>query len=167
MVGFIEAVKLGLSRSFDYKGRSSRSELWFFVLFVYLVSLFGGILFGVLGFDWELSIFGEAINPAMELLSLVFTVPVLALYVRRLHDIGKSGFTLLWVIIPFLNIYLIYLICQQGDLFKNAYGLPYDGTSLMKALSSSTICQQCNSENKPNASFCGDCGKPLGDIIMH
>ena len=160
MVGFIEAVKLGLSRSFDYKGRSSRSELWFFVLFTFLVAFFGGILFGVLGFDSELSI---------TLSTLVLTVPTIALYVRRLHDMGKSGFTLLWGIIPFGNIYLIYLICQQGDLFKNAYGLPYDGTSLMKmkALSSSTICQQCNSENKPNASFCGDCGKPLGDIIMH
>jgi len=157
MVGFIEAVKLGLSRSFDYKGRSSRSELWFFVLFVYLVSLFGGILFGVLGFDSGFSLLSY----------IVLSVPALALYVRRLHDIGKSGFTLLWGIIPFGNIYLIYLICQQGDLFKNAYGLPYDGTSLMKALSSSTICQQCNSENKPNASFCGGCGKPLGDIIMH
>jgi ribosomal protein L40E len=31
--------------------------------------------------------------------------------------------------------------------------------------SSSQICASCQFENKPNATFCGGCGKPLGDII--
>jgi len=159
MVGFIEAVKLGFSRSFDYKGRSSRSEFWFFNLFIYIIS---PILLMTVG------LFSEILILILFFPYLAMHISWIAVNVRRLHDIGDSGFMMLALFVPLLGwIWLIHYGCKQGDLFENKYGPPYDGTSLMKALSSSTICQQCNSENKPNASFCGGCGKPLGDIIMH
>tara|TARA_Y100000590_G_C15587608_1_gene964739 strand:+ start:280 stop:768 length:489 start_codon:yes stop_codon:yes gene_type:complete len=160
VVGFIEAVKLGIQRSFDFKGRSSRSEFWFFNLFMYIIVPFS-MIFLVLVFP--------SIALIETLVSLLF-FPYLAMHiswiavnVRRLHDIGESGFLMLAIFVPILGqIYYIYYGCKQGDLFENKYGPPYDGTSLMEALSSSTICQKCNSENKSDASFCGSCGQRLG-----
>ncbi|WP_435257402.1 DUF805 domain-containing protein [Thioclava sp. FR2] len=73
-------------KTFD--GRASRSEYWWFVLFVFLGSLLAGlvdqILFGSQGG-------ADRTEPIGALFSLVILLPALAVLVRRLHDIGKSG----------------------------------------------------------------------------
>jgi uncharacterized membrane protein YhaH (DUF805 family) len=50
-------------------------------------------------------------------------LPSWAVAVRRLHDIGKSGWNLLWSLIPFLGgLYLLYLYVQPSSPEANAYG---------------------------------------------
>jgi len=98
-VGFLEAFKLFFLRYADFKGRSRRSEYWLGCL---SVSLLGIILSGILGdFMW--------------IWSLVIWLPNFALSVRRLHDIGRSGWWLLINLVPLAGsiIYLIWA-CQDS-----------------------------------------------------
>ena len=64
----------------DFNGRARRSEYWYFVLFNAVISLGVGLLAGLIGIDWLTYIY-----------SLAILVPSIAICVRRLHDIGKSG----------------------------------------------------------------------------
>ena len=80
-VDFPEAVKTCFRKYFDFKGRASRSEYWYFILFIFLGYGAGFLLMlitPVLG--WLLGIFFIAI-----------IIPAIAVAARRLHDINKSG----------------------------------------------------------------------------
>ena len=53
----------------------------------------------------------------------LFTWAKFALAAKRLHDLGKSGWISLALIIPFFQfIAVIFLLCASGDAFDNAYG---------------------------------------------
>ena len=54
---------------------------------------------------------------------LVWLLPGLAVAVRRLHDIGKSGWNLLWILLPIVGaIMLIYWCCQDSQVGENKWG---------------------------------------------
>ena len=77
-------------RAFDYSGRSRRREYWLFALFALVVVLLEGQL-------------PRAISGGLgALLILGLAVPGLAVTVRRLHDVGRSGWWLAMPIVPFL-----------------------------------------------------------------
>jgi len=63
-------------------------------------------------------------TPAVSgLLSLALLIPGLAVSVRRLHDIGKSGWNLLWAFLPLIGIILLLVWnCRKGDAGDNDYG---------------------------------------------
>ena len=65
----------------DFKGRASREEFWFFVVFVVIANAVSGLVGVLFGFG--------SLLPG--LVGLLLIVPQLAVGVRRLHDIGKSG----------------------------------------------------------------------------
>jgi uncharacterized membrane protein YhaH (DUF805 family) len=85
---------LPFSRYFDFSGRSSRAEYWFFTAFIWFVSLL------ILAAQ---QLLGEAVESVLTvvngLFGLVTFVPSLAVAVRRLHDINRSGLVLLKYII--------------------------------------------------------------------
>jgi uncharacterized membrane protein YhaH (DUF805 family) len=85
-MGFVEAVRTGLRKFADFRGRAARSEFWFFILFATLV---WGLAFLVdwIAFQLSLGIF-------TGLTQLMLALPVLAVTTRRLHDTGRSG---IWV----------------------------------------------------------------------
>lgn len=103
----------------DISGRASRSEFWFFYLFnillsivVYLVSLVLVISTGIFEFIYTIYI------PTILLI-----IPGIAVSIRRLHDIGRSGWWLLIGLIPYVGaIILIVFYCLKSDE-KNEYGL--------------------------------------------
>jgi len=96
----------------DFNGRARRSEYWYFVLFNAVISLGVGLLAGLIGIDWLTYIY-----------SLAILVPSIAICVRRLHDIGKSGWWYFIGFIPLIGaIWLIVLFCKEGDRGANAYG---------------------------------------------
>lgn len=107
---------------FDFSGRSSRSEFWFFMMFNLLfasiintVVLYVGSFFGY----W-----GGLISSILTLIvSVLFLIPLLAVSARRLHDVGKSGWFVLIGLIPLLGWYLlIKAYTNEGETTINPYG---------------------------------------------
>ena len=123
---FIDTLK---NRYADFKGRASRSEYWYYLLFSIIVNIILGlidslVLNPVLG-----------IQPLVEqshtgilgtLYSLAILIPSFALGLRRLHDIGKSGWWILLAIIPIVNFIgifvLLYFFIKDSQPGSNAYG---------------------------------------------
>jgi uncharacterized membrane protein YhaH (DUF805 family) len=83
----------------DFESFSSRKEYWMFVLFNIVFSSLASI-----------------ISPKISMLySLFIFIPALAVTVRRLHDVGKSGWMLLIIFIPIIGpIWLLILLLQKG-----------------------------------------------------
>jgi len=79
---FTEAIKVCFQKYATFKGRASRSEYWWFNVFILLISAFGGMLEGAMGRD------GAALS---GLISLATFLPSLSVSVRRLHDTDHSG----------------------------------------------------------------------------
>ncbi len=96
----------GLRLSLDFKGRTGRAGFWYFTLFLVL------ILF-------VLQLVSQSLA---DLAILVTLVPALAIWFRRLHDTGRSGFWLLAGLIPVVNLVLIYFAAQAGKPEANAWG---------------------------------------------
>ena len=109
-----------------FTGRARRSEYWWFALVYGLV----GIFFNFIGMSFLLSGEMSESNPMYFMfLMLEFIVgiglllPALSVSVRRLHDIGKSGWNILWGIIPIIGaILLLVWSCQDSDVVANKYG---------------------------------------------
>lgn len=102
-----------------FSGRSRRSEYWFFVLFYFLICIALTIVDMVAG---TMSESGE-IGLFSSLFALAMLIPSIAVGVRRLHDIGKSGWWLLLGFIPLVGaIILIVWACRDSQPGTNAYG---------------------------------------------
>lgn len=88
-----------------FSGRARRSEYWYFFLINIVITF---VLFFL----------GAAINNTLlnTLYSLAVFVPSLAVGVRRMHDVGKSGWYLL------IPIYSLILACREGTTGTNEYG---------------------------------------------
>lgn len=105
-----------------FGGRAPRSELWWFILFSMLLGmLVGGIDIGIPGLRWLSS--DSPIGPLGVLLSLAFLIPGLAVAVRRLHDLNKSGWWYFLGLVPVIGgLVLLYWFVQRGTIGPNDYG---------------------------------------------
>lgn len=84
-----------------FTGRTSRAGFWLYTLFYIIIVLIGGVLDGVIfGFDAETG------GPISGILGLIHIIPGIAIGVRRLHDIDRTGW---WLLISFTGIGLIVL----------------------------------------------------------
>ena len=103
---FIGAIKTCFNKYATFEGRAGRSEYWFWYLFTLIVGLAIGWI-PVLG--W--------------IVSLATIIPSLAVFVRRMHDIGRSGFWFFIGLIPIIGwIWIILLLCQPSQEGENEYG---------------------------------------------
>ncbi|WP_367363786.1 DUF805 domain-containing protein [Candidatus Tisiphia endosymbiont of Nedyus quadrimaculatus] len=119
---FYEAIILGFRNFFNYTGRASRAEFWWWHLFTVLMFvLFANVtnIIGILiGYDRPFS---------AVILPLIFAILLSWLFIRirRLHDIDLSGLWLLIGIIPLIGLLLqIYWYCKKGDVLSNHFGSP-------------------------------------------
>jgi uncharacterized membrane protein YhaH (DUF805 family) len=104
--------KLALENYAVFSGRTSRREYWMFVLFNILFTLIANALDFITGF-----------NAFAIVYNLILFVPSIAIVVRRLHDINRSGWYYLISLIPLVGwVIIIYWLCQKGDAGMNAYG---------------------------------------------
>ncbi|MCQ2272214.1 MAG: DUF805 domain-containing protein [Bacteroidales bacterium] len=100
----------------DFGGRARRTEYWMFALFNILISL----VFFVLNL---LSKGSSVISVLSIIYSLAVFIPGLAVAVRRLHDIGKSGWNYLFILIPVIGVILMLIwFCTEGEHGSNAWG---------------------------------------------
>lgn len=103
----------------DFKSRASRTEYWIFVLFNLILASVAMILDNVLGIVFA----GAGIGIFYSLFALILLVPCLAVTIRRLHDIGKSGRFILLALIPVVGtIWLLVLLAQKSTPGENKYG---------------------------------------------
>ena len=103
----------------DFSGRARRKEYWMFVLFnaiiAYVISFVLGLIARLTG------IMALAYLPYVYTLAVF--IPSLAVAVRRLHDVGKSGWMYLIALIPIVGwIWLIVLFCTDGQKDHNQWG---------------------------------------------
>ena len=127
-MGFIEAVRSALGKYVTFSGRARRAEYWWFALFNVLTSIVATIL-DVIAFGPDM-IDGRVSGPISLLASLALLLPGLAVWFRRLHDVGRSGWWGLLVLVPIIGwIVLFYWSVRRGDVGPNAYGPdPITGT---------------------------------------
>ena len=103
----------------DFKGRARRKEYWMFVLFNMIFAIVAIILDNMLGIAMKSIGYG----PIYGIYLLAIIVPSLAVGVRRLHDIGKSGWMMFIALIPLVGgIWLIVLLATDGKPGSNEYG---------------------------------------------
>ena len=84
----IAATKDGFNRFADFSGVSTRSQYWYFVLSTTIATVIAQVAFGDFGGN---------------LVSIITLLPTIAVAVRRMHDVGKSGW---FILIPIYNLIL-------------------------------------------------------------
>lgn len=99
----------------NFSGRARRKEYWMFVLINLIIS-YGLIILG--------GVFESSILVILSYVySLAVLIPSIAVAVRRMHDIGKSGWMILVGLIPVVGaIWLIVLLATEGNSGSNEYG---------------------------------------------
>lgn len=98
---FVQAVRSGFINYANFSTRSGRSSYWYWTLF----TLIAGVL------TYSNDTIGGLVN-------LVLLMPSIAVGIRRMHDIDRSGW---WILAP---VYSILLACQPGSIGENRFGPP-------------------------------------------
>ena len=119
---------MAMQRYADFSGRSRRKEYWYFALFncvvilalVLVAALLGGFNSNGNGGPSPAAILVLALYVVY---ALAILVPSIAVTVRRLHDIGKSGWWFFINFIPWIGgIWLLVLMCLDSQPGPNQWG---------------------------------------------
>jgi len=111
----------------DFKGRARRKEYWFFALFNIIIMVIATILDKALGLDFTMGSGQYAVSMGYGYIyiiaALIHLIPGLAVSVRRLHDVGKSGWMYFIVLIPLVGpIWLLVLMFTDSADGENKWG---------------------------------------------
>jgi uncharacterized membrane protein YhaH (DUF805 family) len=111
-MNFVDSIKLGFSNYVNFTGRACRSEYWYWILFIFIGFIVAEIVDAVIGKPILYPLFGLAV-----------LIPNIAVGVRRLHDLDRSGWWLLISFIPLVGaIILIIWFCSKGTDGPNRFG---------------------------------------------
>jgi len=114
-MNFQTAVKTCLTKYVTVSGRAARSEYWYWVLF--------GVLVGIVANIVDAILFGGNSRPVSSIVSLAILLPGIAVSVRRLHDLDRSGWWYLLVLIPVIGwIALLVWFIGRGTVGPNRFG---------------------------------------------
>ncbi len=119
MMGFMDAVKNAIMNNYaNFSGRASRSELWWFSLFNFLISIPVAMIDLIIGIEVV-----PGYGPFGSILIFALLLPNMGLVVRRLHDTGRSGWWYFIALVPCVGfiILLVFLIID-GEPHPNQYG---------------------------------------------
>lgn len=104
---FMTAVKTCFSKYVTFEGRASRSEYWWFTLF------------NIVGQLVLLAVFA----PIGIIFALAVLLPSIAVVVRRLHDVDRSGWWYWISLVPLIGaIVLLVWFCSKGTTGPNRFG---------------------------------------------
>jgi uncharacterized membrane protein YhaH (DUF805 family) len=105
----------------SFAGRAPRAEYWWFVLFSVLAAAGVGFVFSML--DRSLG------TAAAWLVDLAFFLPTIAVFVRRMHDLDRSGGWFWFGLVPIVGwIFLFIWLCTDGTRGDNRFG-PANGVA--------------------------------------
>lgn len=124
---FGQSIRTCLSKYATFSGRAQRSEFWWFILFVWLVSIALSIVDSTLFGTTVVTDTGFSASTNTPIFSGIFSLamllPNLAVGARRLHDTNRSGWWLLIGLIPLIGfIVLIVFFATQGTRGANRFG---------------------------------------------
>ena len=102
VASFKDAVKACFKKYASGRGRANRVEYWMWWLFVLIATAF--------------VVVGWIMLP-------ICIIPTISVTIRRLHDVNKSGWWVLWSLIPPITFYTIYLLARRGSKEENSYGI--------------------------------------------
>ena len=106
----------------NFQGRAQRKEYWFYLLFYILFAIAVVLVESFLGLS-DLSDPEKGTGPLYAIYTLAFLLPSIAVAVRRLHDIGRTGWWLLLALIPLVGaIVLLIFYCLDSQPGDNKYG---------------------------------------------
>ena len=116
------AVKTCFKKYAKFEGRASRSEYWYFALFNNLIFFIPVLL--------AFAIDHDVISPILCIAAFIYLtatiIPGLSVSVRRLHDVGKSGYFYFICCIPYIGGFiLLYYFCKASEIGENIYGKTY------------------------------------------
>ena len=105
---------LGVLKKYaEFTGRAQRKEYWMFFLINLIITIVIGVIEGVIGSPGFIGL----------IYALAILIPGLAVTVRRLHDINRSGWWFLIVFVPVIGaIVLLVFACIAGDPGENDFG---------------------------------------------
>ena len=116
-MGPVQAIKSAFSKYATFRGRASRSEFWWFVLFLYVASFVLYLIDSLTGLTYGSTTM--TINDTLydvqgagilsSIFALVTLLPTLAIMARRFHDAGHSGLWIIWC-------YLLIVACFAGPI---------------------------------------------------
>ena len=116
-MNFFNAIMICFNKYATFTGRASRYEFWYLNLFLMIGSIIAAII--------DLIIFPDlvsAFSPLSTVFSLAILMPFVAVSVRRMHDVNRSGW---WQLIPLTIIGIIpytYWVTKKSDLQDNNFG---------------------------------------------
>ena len=114
----IDAFIKFIKNYFNFKGRSTRKDLWFVVLDIFIIAIIIGFIVGPLQLEEKI------VDLILEVYSLLLIIPMFSLEIRRLHDINKSGWWILLSLIPGVGtIVLLVFYCTPSVNENNKYGV--------------------------------------------
>jgi uncharacterized membrane protein YhaH (DUF805 family) len=114
-MGFTEAIASGFRNYVNFSGRAARSEFWYWTLFAVLVSIVTSLIDHML-------FSSSGVAPLNSLAGLALFLPGLAVSIRRLHDLDRTGW---WFLLVFTIIGAIVLLvwdCMKGTSGPNRFG---------------------------------------------
>ena len=115
---FQDSIKSCFNKYGSINGRATRSEFWWFQLFLTIAGIFT-FMIDVIFFGYTID---DDFTPVNVIWSIAVFVPTITVTVRRLHDVNRSGW---WILIAFTGIGLIPLLywwVKNSDANDNSFG---------------------------------------------
>ncbi len=111
----INAFTSCLKRYCKASGRACRSEYWYWVLAQVIIGVIVGIIELAMGY-------GDSSSPISTLIDLALFLPGLNVFIRRMHDIGRSGWNIFWSVLPIIGWIILLVYCCKATTEPNQYG---------------------------------------------
>lgn len=96
----VESIKMSFMEFANFSGKATRYEYWWFLLFMVLVLAIATIIH-------------EQLN---QIVAIIFLVPFLAVGSRRLNDVGRSIWWQLFLLVPFGQIIVLFMMAEKSEI---------------------------------------------------
>ncbi len=114
------AIKMCLWQKYaSISGRASRGEFFaYFLFYIIFFTAWNSLILALMAHFGDINL----IDFVMAYIPIVFFPPLIAVSVRRFHDAGKSGWLVLLLFVPVLNLFALALLCLPGTGGPNRFG---------------------------------------------
>lgn len=111
----------------NFSGRARRKEYWMFVLFYGIILFSASILDSIAGWSFKVELMGQTVDTGYGWLYcatvILHFLPAIGVAIRRLHDVGKSGWMYLIIFLPIIGfIWILVLFVKDSEAGENSYG---------------------------------------------